>query len=1451
MVDLAGSENARLTGAMGDRLAEAGNINKSLLTLSRVISQLAKAKGKAKFINWRDSKLTQILQPSLAGNCRTAVICCVTPASQFMEETRSTLNFASRAKQIRTHAVINEVLSGEGEIQKLKSTVRNLQLELEKNTVVLEEKKQLEEKICNLTALLISGGKRPGESTALTPSQQKKRRKKKHRETWCPGQLEQLRSSSQRLHHSASADLENVPRSENSKHSQESFEQNIVNVSPEETCADAATEELVSKLEEEVKAERDSRQGLLMKIDELSRTNTAQEAELLSLKKQSEEAQAKLKQCAEDEANMLQTVSETQRTLLARCERSEAETKLACDQVERLVEDLEKERATSLSLSAQLGSMEQSNQDAVAKLLEVEKFVSKLESGRAESQAALQLQQSEIETLKLNIKDLDTAKSSLEMTIKSMQQELDDKSGKLREQLCHAGEQKDLQAHCENLKRELDIAQTSLGSTNDKLEEATRTVQQLRAVEESLKHEAEQGAEVNNELRQQLQSLSHSKDEAVDMAKALKLSNANLAAEISKYQEELELAITANTDCFVWANLPDVRDLTGVSTTLSRMYASIVESNVRSQVDNCLQRICQEIEMNTFAEIAPKSRNDSVEAETCEASADAMQMMSSLGRTLEEYGVDVGESSIMSAVEVVLREKDALASELDSLRQTTVVPSSFAASVNVENMKTHYEKLLAQAEAELLIWKSKAVKSASVLEGQAQSTESHERNSLKRISQLELSLQLSKQETEKCNGIIDEISKELKRVSYEAESSEKELQSEIESLLATKSALSKANEELDSQCCSLKLQLSAAVQKNSALNTALRSEQQHGQHGHDQGLQDLEKKLQDARFKEESMMEAINALERKIAAQAERIEERDGVILRLEEQCSLEQKQESEETVEMGELRERCDLLNKDLQASSAEVHSLHSRLSRASKESERLAAELEASTTRAHAEATKLSQYEKKVVDMQGELASAELQVRTAEDQAQVFAEQLREVTSLVARHASDQRDDLDGSAECEGALHVKLGNLLSKAKREVLQKQEDIDHLNKTIQTYKEELALMKDSAETSRKEEVAGVVEKSQERLEAALKERDVAQEECKVLEEQLKETSKLAMSRLARIEKLEKTKLSEAQCAKIMETKKAFKELKVKYAEVVSTNKRLSENFEYLKEHASRNKAALDKVVKDTTMKFGILDYIEPEDLIPMITEKLEILQAERDALESELRANESDQKLEDLFREKTMTEEKLAQVHSRLQEEIRKNIKVTNEVNSLKAHYSSQSSKMKNTTEDLSRRNEEIGKQIDSTKQELLACQAELANAEARCRDFEAEKVKSTELVQSKFSKYEEDIAKLKSELQALNEMLLSKADEHKQSVRFLEKENLELMVQLRKLREERRAAKTLGTPEAPPNSQPLQEINGNCERKPRTKSSSSLTSSPADRKRAPPHLEQSQHEDSTAECKQQ
>ncbi|KAL7520313.1 hypothetical protein ACHAWX_005043 [Stephanocyclus meneghinianus] len=142
LVDLAGSESVRHTGATGDRQKEGGKINQSLLTLSRVIGSLGQ---NATHINFRDSKLTRILQPSLSGNARMAVICCATPSELYLEETRSTLQFASRAKLVKTRAQVNEVLDDRSLIKKLQRELKEAR-DAGSRHLAMEQMKALEEK---------------------------------------------------------------------------------------------------------------------------------------------------------------------------------------------------------------------------------------------------------------------------------------------------------------------------------------------------------------------------------------------------------------------------------------------------------------------------------------------------------------------------------------------------------------------------------------------------------------------------------------------------------------------------------------------------------------------------------------------------------------------------------------------------------------------------------------------------------------------------------------------------------------------------------------------------------------------------------------------------------------------------------------------------------------------------------------------------------------------------------------------------------------------------------------------------------------------------------------------------------------------------------------------------------------------------------------------------------
>lgn len=110
LVDLAGSERVQSTGASGNRLKEATNINKSLSVLGDVINALSEAStAKDKFIPYRNSALTYVLKDSLGGNSKTTMLATISPTAVAYNESINTLRYIERAKLIMKHVMVNNI----------------------------------------------------------------------------------------------------------------------------------------------------------------------------------------------------------------------------------------------------------------------------------------------------------------------------------------------------------------------------------------------------------------------------------------------------------------------------------------------------------------------------------------------------------------------------------------------------------------------------------------------------------------------------------------------------------------------------------------------------------------------------------------------------------------------------------------------------------------------------------------------------------------------------------------------------------------------------------------------------------------------------------------------------------------------------------------------------------------------------------------------------------------------------------------------------------------------------------------------------------------------------------------------------------------------------------------------------------------------------------------------
>ena len=103
LVDLAGSERVDKSGAAGEVLKEAQSINKSLSAIGDVISSLTQG---STHIPYRNHTLTMLMSDSIGGNAKTLMFVNTSPADYNYAESNSSLQFASRCKDI-TNSVNN------------------------------------------------------------------------------------------------------------------------------------------------------------------------------------------------------------------------------------------------------------------------------------------------------------------------------------------------------------------------------------------------------------------------------------------------------------------------------------------------------------------------------------------------------------------------------------------------------------------------------------------------------------------------------------------------------------------------------------------------------------------------------------------------------------------------------------------------------------------------------------------------------------------------------------------------------------------------------------------------------------------------------------------------------------------------------------------------------------------------------------------------------------------------------------------------------------------------------------------------------------------------------------------------------------------------------------------------------------------------------------------------
>ena len=111
IVDLAGSENASVTGVAGKGMLEAREINKSLISLARVMNAInenqKRTKGKQVPVPFRESPLTMVLKDVLVGDFISAVLLNVSCSSALQQArlTAKTMAFGDSVMNMAKGAV--------------------------------------------------------------------------------------------------------------------------------------------------------------------------------------------------------------------------------------------------------------------------------------------------------------------------------------------------------------------------------------------------------------------------------------------------------------------------------------------------------------------------------------------------------------------------------------------------------------------------------------------------------------------------------------------------------------------------------------------------------------------------------------------------------------------------------------------------------------------------------------------------------------------------------------------------------------------------------------------------------------------------------------------------------------------------------------------------------------------------------------------------------------------------------------------------------------------------------------------------------------------------------------------------------------------------------------------------------------------------------------------------
>ncbi|XP_078317677.1 uncharacterized protein LOC111118975 isoform X1 [Crassostrea virginica] len=666
-VDLAGSEKAGEN--TGDRFREGCSINKSLFTLARIIAKLSEGVSN-QHIGYRDSKLTRILQNALGGNSKTAVIATITPAS--MEESHSTLKFASRAKTISNKPKVNEVLSDAAQLKRSRMEIQKLQekinamenidvceLKGEKEDLEkkLKEKEEMEQKyhdlLSSLKYVIQSGATQQKEAIP-----QSKRRK-----TWCPGKGASL-SSPRRFSFINRMSFFN-----------EAEEVGIEDISPphirkrnsEGKYKDSVEKKHVSFPADPVREEEEEEDEAFL-VDPLAK-------ELLDLQDKYEELLQDYENLRKEKAEMDEyhfLELETNKEGMERVGQLEETEKKNVEELEKLRKQLADLEEKCLEKSETMKSMEEKMNTLSDENFHLEHRLQiqnkKVTEYQAELNGVWKKEEGE-EQGSSEVKDLKSANEQLSQELEKCQSSFEDMKSEVERLKAVNNEQTEEMEKLKSSSDELKKHQTAVETLNNKVHDMEMTIKMFQETVEEFQVENKQLQSAVEEKTHELEELkarAESNEDTSDAVQELQKKVETLEEEIQEHLQERGKLQTTSTELEnkleeMMGKLEGTKD---AETTETENIKALYDEAIRKieELEWNLEEQCNEV--RKLSEVAEE--NQDIENQLSDRDSDVMRLRESLQSSERSHleRIEELEKELQKATQSHTEEVDTLRKDM-------------------------------------------------------------------------------------------------------------------------------------------------------------------------------------------------------------------------------------------------------------------------------------------------------------------------------------------------------------------------------------------------------------------------------------------------------------------------------------------------------------------------------------------------------------------------------------------------------------------------------------------------------------------------------------------------------------------------------------------------------------------------------------------------------------------